>query len=593
MGIWYYDIDLSDDIYSQMKIHLGRTFHYSRIFTDIRTLTSYLMGEFILHDIIFIISSILAEPICGIVNKRLKTKCRHVYELRLNLKDRNSNSNASYTVYNIEDLFKKISDDVKKLPSQISTVITDDELLNEELIPPVGIFNSSLKKKSFYSLSTDSLKFILFQTLVHVLIDMKHDENAFKEMLRVCRHQHEDSVAQLQNIEKFKKEYKSIHAIRYYTQDSFLFRKLNQVFRYENIECIYPFRYYIADLYHQLEQMHNQQKHQQKIPLYRGKKLATDVLQQLSDNVGGLISMNGFLSTTKDYEVAKVYAGVNEQRYGYESAVFEINVDEITAIDRRPYANIKPESDIPDDEEYLFSMGFVWCISSIEKENNVWIIKLRSCSNIESKLIEHIKQLKGKCTFLSLGVILSELGEYSSAVNFYKRMLDDPTLPREICGRIYYNIGLIHDRQNRYMDALDNLRTAETLIEPSAMRNNDMPAASQPLYAHDIPPSRLKMWNNIGRQYQKKDDYESANNAYKKALDEPGSELEMATVYHNLGRLEFDEGKYEESRKYYNMAIARAKDHMCVTEFKKDLDIVNRYILKETSNNTGCSKSPP
>jgi tetratricopeptide (TPR) repeat protein len=472
-----------------------------------------------------------------------------------------------------------MSDDISKPMSQSNDELTNDELMMEYFMPPIGIFSSSLEEKSFNCPSIDSLKFILFQTFVHVLIGMKHDLNALKEMLNVCRLQCSDNIAQLKQIDDFQREYKSVKAIYYYTLDSFLFRKLNQAFRYENIDCIFRFRYYITDLYWQLHEMDQQERPRRNIRLYRGKKLPIDVLQQLIDNIHGLISINGFVSTTVDEEVAKVYAGIGGQRNGYESVVFEINIDKATTIPQKPYANISTQSCIKDEREYLLSMGFIWYIDSVEKsEDNFWKIKLRSCIDTESKVIEHIDQLKGDCSFFSLGMILRELGDYANAKNFYQRTLDDPTLSDETRGRVYYNMGLLADEQGEFMTALDNFTKALELIKLSTIPNNGVPTASRPLYAHSILPSRLNIWNNIGRQEQKKGAYDRAYNAFEKALNEVGSETEIATVYNNLGLLEFGYGEYEESQKHFTKAVKLAKNHIWVTEFKKNLDMVNKHI---------------
>ncbi|CAF1225543.1 unnamed protein product, partial [Didymodactylos carnosus] len=285
----------------------------------------------------------------------------------------------------------------------------------------------------------------------------------------------------MDKIDEFHTNYWEAGAIYYYTTDSFLFRLVNEAFRYEDIERIFTFRQYITDLHRQLAQQPI--PCQNTMPFLRGKKLSITVLQQLNDNVGNLISMNGFLSTTRDLNVAKIFAGVDENLDGYESAVFEMYVDKVARI-RRSYADIKDLSKFPEEHEVLFSMGFVWQIQSMDKgDHSFWTIVMHSCSDLDSEQANHFKELSSGYTFLSMGNILRELGEFTNAENFYYRMLEDRDLPNETRGHVYYNIAMLADEQGKYFSALENLHRTLDFIKPTTTPNDRRSAASLPLIA--------------------------------------------------------------------------------------------------------------
>jgi hypothetical protein len=116
-------------------------------------------------------------------------------------------------------------------------------------------------------------------------------------MIRECRLCYCGNSTVGEKIDLLNKDYQTNLAIWYYTCDMFLFRS-------EDFEHIFKFRRYIIDLHCELAKMCDNCA-PSRITLYRGKKLLPIVLQQLEDNIGALVSINGFLSTTKNEELAK------------------------------------------------------------------------------------------------------------------------------------------------------------------------------------------------------------------------------------------------------------------------------------------------
>ncbi|CAF1570492.1 unnamed protein product, partial [Didymodactylos carnosus] len=82
------------------------------------------------------------------------------------------------------------------------------------------------------------------------------------------------------------------------------------------------------------------------LTVYRGQKLKSYELQTLKDNIGKLVSVNTFFSTTYDKNVALLFAG-NGSNVIFslvECTLFEIEI--CTAVKtKKPYANIKENTD--------------------------------------------------------------------------------------------------------------------------------------------------------------------------------------------------------------------------------------------------------
>ncbi|CAF1206510.1 unnamed protein product [Adineta steineri] len=312
---------------------------------------------------------------------------------------------------------------------------------------------------------------------------------------------------------------------------------IGQAFRSEDIERIFKFRRSIIDIHRQLANVAEKYKPKEK-KLYRGKKLRPIVLQQLSDNIGELMSVNGFLSTTYKRNLAmEVYAGAGKSRIGHESdksVLFELSIDK--AMDARPFADITSISHFGEgEEEVLFTMGSVWTIDSVkEGDDSLWTVELKHCSELDSKLGQLFKQLPDDNTFIALGDVLRELGQHTKAKEFYRRMLNEPMVPDEIRRSLYYKIAKINIAQGEDTEALKNLHEALNLF-PS-VETNTAPASSQPLYAHGIISSRLPILYNMGRMYEKTGHYNEALKYFTEAADIKESDpIDRATVEDSIG----------------------------------------------------------
>ena len=575
MSIWYCDEHLSVDVKHQMKIHLHQIFNYSLTFDSLEDFTRYLETP-IVQQIVFIITSAQAKYIQRIAQRR--SQCVLVYLFTFANQKSFEFSNPTSTISIIENNFKTILDDLKKnnvLFDRVDGQTLDEETVTEDRSLSFGIFKSIPTENSFTYLNKESLKFLICESLNELLLKIPSDKNTLEHMCGLLRMSYSDKVSQ---IDEFEANYQPTKAIDYYTRPIFLFRAINRVLRQYDVDHIYKFRCYLADLYKQLDKLGQQQRgnpsQAETKTVFHGKKLSTDILQQLQDNVGHPVSINGLLSTTEYLEVARLFAGIVGAQNDYHSVIFAMSIDNVTHF-IRPYARISELSAIKSEHETLFFMGFVWKIVSVEEMTpKRWYVVLEPCQDYDCNLIKHIKNIQDECPLLSIADILQELGDFPTAKQFYQLITKNESFPEETRGRAEYGISMLAAHRGEIEDQREHLEKAEKLIKQTATSESITLNPSPPLFSHDISPSRMRILNNIGDVYQKTGDYITARDYFERALAETGTNIEKASVLNNYGLLEFQQSNYQEAHDYFNQAVQLAADDARVTDFKKNLTLV-------------------
>lgn len=224
---------------------------------------------------------------------------------------------------------------------------------------------------------------------------MPHTPESRAEMLMECRHICKNNEQALTEINTFDKMYESNAALQWYSRDTFLFRIVNKVLRSNNVNTMFNLRYFLTDLYTQLNELHKKEnlfepyEIQQIKKVYRGQHISKIEFEYLQEIKGNIISINTFLSTTKSLQIALCFANTIIKNNNLIPVLFCIEVNRSTE-SVRPYANISQHSMFQDEEEVLFSMGSIFRIQHIEildKTDNIPVIYL---TLIDHKELENI-----------------------------------------------------------------------------------------------------------------------------------------------------------------------------------------------------------
>ncbi|CAF4030625.1 unnamed protein product, partial [Rotaria sp. Silwood1] len=286
-------------------------------------------------------------------------------------------------------------------------------------------------------------------------------------MLDECRRHYSTDDVELTKIDEFEKIYTSEDAIKYYTQNGFLYRVLNAALRTQDIEVIFQFRFFINDLHNQLRNLQYTGL-DQTLTLYRGQYMTYDEFEKLQQNVGKLFSFNAFLSATWDKNVALIYAGNGCEQLGKQSVLFQIVVDDKERA--TPFADISSYSFFKDEEEVLFSLRAAFRVEAVEKFNHrIWLvtIALKTPPDFQNNGMSHFLHVfcDHKIPLERLATILAYMGEHTKAERFIKTLLTELSVDDFRISNVYYFLAMIAHNNNNYSRCVEYQMTAQNYIE--------------------------------------------------------------------------------------------------------------------------------
>ncbi|CAF0800324.1 unnamed protein product [Didymodactylos carnosus] len=190
----------------------------------------------------------------------------------------------------------------------------------------ISIFDPSNKEKSTTGLNSS---FMYQQLLTDILIQMESTSADKKELVDACQFFYKDNGEQLKILNDFDQTYSSNQALWWYPRESFLYRLLNKALRIANIDLLFLFRFFIRDLHKQLGELYRSQQDldQQTLRVYRGQIMSNDEIEQMKSSTGQLLSMNSFLSTSSNRQVALEFATISRNIDGRDMCLLEISAD--------------------------------------------------------------------------------------------------------------------------------------------------------------------------------------------------------------------------------------------------------------------------
>ncbi|UJR18535.1 hypothetical protein I4U23_005442 [Adineta vaga] len=301
-------------------------------------------------------------------------------------------------------IFCKDSTNYKYLLKQCRKIIdicTDNqslkEAIEEELHPSKIFFIMDRDLNPLFSLKYDSEEFNAYKQNIENLKSYPWTSNSREKMLDECEKQYRKNNAQRRKIEEFKYNYTPETAIRWYTRDSFLYRLVNKALRSLDMDQINIFRPFIRDLCAQLEQLHKQNQLDLPLTVFRGHgNMTENQFEKIKRNIGTLISFNGFLSTTKDKQVAIDFAG--SMTSPNKSILFEIQTN--YNLKNVIFADISQFSDMQSEQEVLFSLCSIFRINDIidDKENQLSKIII---SATDEDAVDNSEQINIEISFIN------------------------------------------------------------------------------------------------------------------------------------------------------------------------------------------------
>ena len=449
--------------------------------------------------------------------------------------------------------FPVVRGGIHRINDKLFESLEDDIITMRSRLMPSTLFSLRTEKTtSVKTLKTEHVSFRWSQMLLNTLQRLPQDNSSREDILNECKLQYSNDEKELKKIDEFEKTYHSQLAVRWYTRDSFLCKLINKALQTDDIDIIFKFRFFITDLYNQLNDLHNEFKliAPNLLRVYRGQHIAASELENLKMNIDDIISLKPFLSTTRSKDTALIYAGNGSDRPFFESVLFEITIDVHNL--HKPLADISKISQFSDEDEVLLSMGMTFIVKAIEKiDNNVWQIQLISIddTNIEPNVYFERLQEYGRRNhpLLELAALLIDMEFFDKAEKYFLMLLEEDITQR---AEVYNRLGICHHGQGNYRRALHCYQQA---INHLRISNNSM------------HPMCIYMYQNIATIYQREGHIDKALEFYSKALEihEQYPEVNIGgfiCTLTNLARLHAELGHFDDALKKCLHALHLAKN---------------------------------
>ncbi|CAF4717250.1 unnamed protein product [Rotaria sp. Silwood1] len=152
-------------------------------------------------------------------------------------------------------------------------------------------------------------------------------------------------------------------------------------------------------------------------------------------------------------------------------------------------------------------------------------------------------------SYNNIGLIYSNMGEYTKALSFYEQALHirqnilPPNHPD--LATSYNTVGLVHSNMGDYAKALSFYEQALDICQKMLPPNH---------------PDFAQSYNNIGWVYSNMSEYSKALSCYERALDIrqkilPPNHPDLATSYSNIGKVYSEMGKYSKALASHQRAL--------------------------------------
>jgi hypothetical protein len=216
----------------------------------------------------------------------------------------------------------------------------------------MNFFNTS-NERTHKNLQKENGNFIWFQLFIETLLRMRtiDVDNSLDEFINLCNEQYIGNDRQLSKIQAFREGYDPDHCLWWYSKEVFLYGILNKALRIGDMNTLYTLRFFIRDLYQELnENKYINTEQSTVLELYRGQVLSCEELEHIQLNIGQYISINSFFSTTIRRSMALMMAQSNIGcAEHFKPVIFHIKADR-KLLYAKPYADITKFSNFGEEE---------------------------------------------------------------------------------------------------------------------------------------------------------------------------------------------------------------------------------------------------
>jgi tetratricopeptide (TPR) repeat protein len=459
----------------------------------------------------------------------------------------------------------------KELIAQIKA----DENARSKIEEPITLTVFTAAQKSEQSTTELNGNFLHSLLLIDALLRLKPDKNDKKELVSFCHKECKDDD-DMDRLSEFAGKYSPDQAIRWYTYESPLYKKLNEALRTQNIQDLLLFRFFIGDIYEQLKKY----QYKEPVQVYRGQIMSIKEFKKLERSVGNLISCNSFFSTTRKRKEALKFMKIDKTSDSLCPVLFIIDADP-SVVTTKPFADIQSLSALRHEAEVLFMIACVFRLTKIcEGKDQIQEIHMELCGDDVhdlKELYEHMKEEywgdDDEIDLLTFGEVLYHMGEYKSATKVFSRLSDELPSNDPSRSKLYFYLGMMNYKKEDYDLSLKWYHDSLEMI-----------LKTQPSNYTNIG----ELYNCIGEAHRVKNDYKQALLWLDKGIDcfkkeHHENHPTMGTLYNNIGLIYQEQQKYDEALNYYKKSLAvnekhLPSDHPDMAKSHHNISIVYGYL---------------
>ena len=268
---------------------------------------------------------------------------------------------------------------------------------------PISILNLK-EQRTMTDLDREDTTFMWKTLLIDCIINMQYEARDNRDQLvNILKRKYENDENNLEKLDDFQLNYKKSDALLWYKKQSCIFRELNGALRSSCMNLIFAYRFFLRDL---SDQLRKEQKHLKKtngeniLHLYRGQRTSNEEIEKLKNlKPGYLISVDSFLSTSRDVTVANGFMQIQKQEdIDLIPLRYDIKCD--LRLATKPYADISSEKlgEFSHEKEVLFMVGTIFQFQGIfyDEKLECWRVKLKLIDETNHRLSIYINQFEIK-----------------------------------------------------------------------------------------------------------------------------------------------------------------------------------------------------
>ena len=400
-------------------------------------------------------------------------------------------------------------------------------------------------------------EFILYQVLLNQILD--EDNSLLSNESSLSNYFQPDDIDDEKIMNEFDRSYDPKKAIYWYTRETCIYKILNKALRTQNIDDINPFDSFIKDLNTQLFEQHKLFVKEQTKPfinVYRGQSISKDEVNRLKSGIGQFISMNSFLSTSRNKKKSLEFAlSRSPPNDTLTSILLEIHID--LSVNSKPYADIRHLSAFSEEEEILFMLGSIFRIDNIyyDEKTELWMLYLTLCSQNDQDMKQFSSssldnQLNGH---ISIGYHFIDMLKYDDAKKYFQKIIEQNVVKNHVdLAYSYHGLSKANEKQGNFHLSIENLNQALNYLS----KLDDHPLISE-------------CYNDLGYIYSNQGNSKIAFEYFDKALQTKNNI--SSTTYFRLSQLHFQMNNYQISLEY----LQKSLENLSKTDF---VSITNTFI---------------